>query len=97
MEKHISHLDQVLKVLRKEYLYVKKSMGYIITGKESLQTKIKAMVSRPTPKSLKSLRGFLGLTGYYIRFIKNYGLIRKPLTNYPKKNSCPQGETKLAF
>ena len=49
--------------------------------------KVKAIQSWPQPNSTRALRGFLGLAGYYRRFIKDYGLLAAPLTNLLKKDS----------
>ena len=78
LELHIQHLRSVLELLQQHQLYAKKSkcafgcleveyLGHIISG-QGVSTdprKIAAMEAWPIPNSVKALKGFLGLTGYY--------------------------------
>jgi hypothetical protein len=97
---HLGHLAITLGLLRENKLLAKRSkckfrclevdyLGHICLGEgvRADQGKIQAMIECPLPKTVKSLRGFLGLTGYYRKFIKNYGTISAPLTSLLKKNS----------
>jgi hypothetical protein len=66
-----------------------KYLGHIVShdGVKVDPKKIKAMRERSTPKTLKKIRGFLGLTCYYNKFVKNYGQIATPLTTLLKKEA----------
>ena len=90
---HLSHLEQVLETLRTHKLYMKKIkcffaqlqveyLGHVISGRgvSTAGDKIEAMLKWPVPQSVTDVRAFLGLTGYYRRFVKGYGCIAKPLT-----------------
>lgn len=60
--------------------------------------KINAIALWPRPTSPRALRRFLCLAGYYRKFVKDYGLIVKPLTNLLRKNSFIwTEEASLAF
>lgn len=95
---HAQHLELVFKKLLENQLHVKRNkctfsqnkieyLGHIISnqGIAADDSKIVAMKAWPSPKNVKALRGFLGLTGYYRRFVRNYGKISKLLTNLLKK------------
>ena len=75
------HLELLKRVCEVEYL------GHTILaqGVSTEIAKIQAVKDWPTPRNLNDLRGFLGLTGYYRRFIKHYGLMSRPLSNLLKK------------
>ena len=65
-----------------------KYLGHIIcqNGVNVDLEKIKAMMEWPKPTIIKALRGFLGLTGYYQKFIVGYGKIAAPLADMLRKN-----------
>ncbi|KAL0552088.1 hypothetical protein IC582_011184 [Cucumis melo] len=100
VETHLEHLTAVFHLLRKHYLFANRKkchfvkdrieyLGHWVSAKgvKADQDKIKTMLEWPVPKNVRELRGFLGLTRYYRRFVANYGAIATPLTRLTKKNN----------
>lgn len=57
--------------------------------------KVKAELDWPVPVNAKEVRGFLGLTGYYHQFIKDYGKLAQPLTMLTKKEGFFWGQNQV--
>ncbi|KAJ3700836.1 hypothetical protein LUZ61_004541 [Rhynchospora tenuis] len=99
-EEHATHLRMVLERLREHKLYAKFSkcdfwmnqisfLGHTIS-QEGLAVdpeKIKSIIEWASPKNVTEVRCFLGLTGYYRRFVPNYAKLAKPLTQLLKKDN----------
>lgn len=75
-------------------------LGHTISsnGVEMDKAKVQAVLDWPSPQTITQLRVFLGLTGYYRRFIKSYAQLAFPLTNLLKKDSFEWNmQTETAF
>ena len=92
-EDHDTHLRVVLETLRKEQLYAKMSkyefwlkevsfLGHIVS-KEGIRVdprKIEVILEWKPLRSVKKVRSFLGLAGYYRRFVKGFSMTAAPMT-----------------
>ena len=97
-EQHKEHLREVLEVLRREKRFAKFSkrefwlhevqfLGHLVNQKGILVdlAKIKVVMQWEVPKSPSEIRSFLGLSGYYRRFIQDFSKIAVPLTRLMRK------------
>ncbi|XP_052736657.1 uncharacterized protein LOC128197864 [Vigna angularis] len=98
-EEHEDHLRAVLEVLRERRLYAKLSkcefwmeevpfLGYVISagGIAVDPAKVQAVLQWERPKTVTEIRSFVGLAGYYRRFIENFSRIVAPLTQLTRKD-----------
>lgn len=97
-EEHLSHVQLVFDILKKHQFLVRLSkcsfakqqlnyLGHVLSpaGVATDPSKIAIVQKWPVPTSVKELRSFLSMAGYYRRFVKNFGMIAKPLTKLLKK------------
>ncbi|GJY45073.1 putative reverse transcriptase domain-containing protein [Tanacetum coccineum] len=99
-EEHDAHLRLVLELLKKEELYAKFSkcdfwlskvqfLGHVIDSEGIYvdPVKIESIKDWESPKTLTKIHQFLGLVGYYRRFIEGFSKIAKPMTKLTQKRS----------
>ncbi|XP_061366891.1 uncharacterized protein LOC133310020 [Gastrolobium bilobum] len=97
-EEHKEHLRIVLQILKDKQLYAKlskcefwmeevKFLGHVISKEEVTvdPSKIEAVIHWERPKTIIEIRSFLGLAGYYRRFIKGFSQLVLPLTRLTRK------------
>jgi hypothetical protein len=101
MEEHEEHLRLVLEKLRSNQLYAKFSkcefwltevafLGHVISagGVSVDPDKVKDVLNWMPPTTVLEIRSFLGLVGYYRRFIKDFSKTAKPMTKLLEKNKA---------
>ena len=106
LDEHVALLQQVFDIIQQHQFLIKLSkcsfgqqqieyLGHCISplGVSTEPSKVSAVQQWPVPTNLKELRGFLGLTGYYRKFIRHYGMISRPLTALLKKGTPFQWTT----
>lgn len=92
-EEHLEHLTQIIQSLTEAHMRISSEKSYFFWDKIEFlghivsqnritvdPRKIETIENYCIPKTLRELRGFLGLSGYYRRFVKNYADVVKPLT-----------------
>ena len=98
-EEHAEHLRILLQTLREHRLYVKLSkcqfwldnvaffFGHIVfaNGVSVDPQKVEAILNWKPPTSVTEIRSFLGLAGYYRKFVERFSKIATPLTRLTKK------------
>ena len=98
VEEHLVHLDKVLTALGRANLKLHPRkcavaresavcLGHLL-DREGIRPdphNLAKVVKWPVPKDVKEVRGFLGLTGYYRQFIRDYSKVAEPLTNLTSK------------
>ncbi|XP_062118617.1 uncharacterized mitochondrial protein AtMg00860-like [Humulus lupulus] len=102
---HIHHLRLAFKLPQEYRFYAKASgcsflqytidyLGHMVSsqGVEADLSKIEAMLGWPQPQNIKQVQGFLGLTGYYRRFVAHYAFIAAPFTDLLKKEKFAWSE-----
>ena len=98
-EEHLEHLEKIfqklqeygLKMKREKYDFFKKHLqylGHLVSeeGFKPLPEKIKSIKNMPPLKNAKEVKQFLGLAGYYCKFVPRFADLSRPLTNLTRQS-----------
>ena len=98
-EEHLQHLEEIFERLRKAGLKLKllkcsffkkhiQYLGHLISdeGIQPLPERLESIKKIPTPQTAKHVKQFLGLVGYYRKFVPRFTDMARPLTKLTKKN-----------
>lgn len=99
LQEHIQSINQIFDKLQESNLKIQvdkcnflcketEYLGHILTseGIKPNPNKIKSILELKLPNTEKKIKSFLGITGYYRKFIKDYARVAQPITKYLKKN-----------
>ena len=97
-EEHLRHIETIFKRIREHGLKLKLKkctfliketdyLGFVISkdGIKPDPKKVEAIRDLPEPKSVREIRGFIGMCSYYRRFVPNFSKRAKPLIDLTKK------------
>lgn len=98
LEEHVININKIFNALRKANLKIQidkcnffyketEYLGHVLTpnGMKPNPNKLETIKNLKLPESSKQIKSFLGVTGYYRKFVKDYAKVAKPMTNYLKK------------
>lgn len=100
LEEHKDSITKIFNVLRENNLKIQfdkckfftketEYLGHVLTpeGVRPNPNKIKDIIQLKLPTTQKQIKSFLGITGYYRKFIRDYAKVAQPMTKFLKKNS----------
>ena len=100
LEEHVANIEKIFQVLRRFNLKIQidkckfcskesEYLGHVLTpeGVKPNPKKVADILKLKLPLTTKQIKSFLGITGYYRKFIKDYAKVAQPLIKYLKKNT----------
>jgi transposase InsO family protein len=101
VDEHLQRLQQIFELMREAGVRLKPQkchflmkrvsfLGHVVSeaGVETESDKVEAVKSWPKPESKKDIQAFMGLCGYYRRFLRDFSVVAEPLTRLTRKDEA---------